>query len=62
MGNIKQIFDTKNYKFIDCCSFFSKFLIQRNTVENIFKPNILQTLLGRKKRDIVGVEFSKGTH
>ena len=34
--------------------FFSKFLIQRNTVENIFKPNILQTLLGRRRRDIRG--------
>ena len=42
--------------------FFSKFLIQRNTVENIFKPNILQTLLGRRRRDIAEVEFLKGTY
>merc|ERR1719277_525307 len=33
--------------------FWSKYLIQRNSAENIMKPNILQTLLnGRKKRDV----------
>ena len=36
-----------------CCRFWSKFLIERNSVGNIFKPNILQTLLGgRKKRHV----------
>jgi len=40
--------------------FFSKFLIERNSVENIFKPNILQTLLGRKKREIEVIQGSTG--
>ena len=32
--------------------FFSKFLFPRNTVTNIFKPNLIQTFLGRRKRDV----------
>ena len=36
--------------------FFSKFLIQRNSVENIFKPNVLQQLLGRRKRHIGNID------
>ena len=32
--------------------FFSKFLFPRNTVTNIFKPNLLQTFLGRRRRAV----------
>jgi hypothetical protein len=34
--------------------FWSKFLVERNTVENIFKPNLLQSLLGRRRREVPG--------
>ena len=33
-------------------SFFSRFLIPRNSVTNIFKPNLLQAFLGRRKRAV----------
>ena len=36
--------------------FWSKYLIQRNTAENILKPNILQTLLSGRKRREAGME------
>eukprot|EP00090_Calanus_glacialis_P012634 TRINITY_DN21236_c0_g1_i1.p1 TRINITY_DN21236_c0_g1~~TRINITY_DN21236_c0_g1_i1.p1 ORF type:complete len:129 (+),score=31.75 TRINITY_DN21236_c0_g1_i1:24-410(+) len=36
--------------------FWSKFLIPRNSVGNIFQPNILQTLLSGRKRREVGRE------
>ena len=52
MGDIKHSLFFSSNEIKLSYRFFSKFLIPRNSVENIFKPNILQTLLsGRKKRE-----------
>eukprot|EP00090_Calanus_glacialis_P007214 TRINITY_DN15669_c0_g1_i1.p1 TRINITY_DN15669_c0_g1~~TRINITY_DN15669_c0_g1_i1.p1 ORF type:complete len:168 (-),score=30.44 TRINITY_DN15669_c0_g1_i1:73-516(-) len=52
MGAVLGIPDTHITLDGNTNGFWSKYLIQRNSAENIMKPNILQTLLsGRKKRD-----------